>query len=50
MLQFKTYKVKSKEKSYIRVNIRELDRVPDTRCLPYIHLANSIYYTKPSLS
>ena len=27
-------------------NIRELDRVPVTECLPYIHLANSLYYKK----
>jgi len=31
------------------IYIRELDRVPVTECLPYIYLANSLYYTKPSL-
>jgi len=31
MLQFKTYRVKSKTESSIRVNIRELNRVPSTR-------------------
>ena len=50
MLQFKTYRVKSRRESCIRINIRKLDIVPSTKCLPYIHLANSLYYTKPSLS
>ena len=26
-------------------NIREFNGVPVTECLPYIHLANSLYYT-----
>ena len=30
-------------------NTRELNRVSVTKCLPYIHLANSLYYTKLSL-
>jgi len=42
--------VKSTKESYIRVNTRELDRVPSTKCLSYIHLADDTYYTKPSLS
>ena len=29
--------------------IRELNEVLSTKCLPYIHLVNSLYYTKPSL-
>jgi len=49
MLQFKTYKVKLGKEPYIRINIRELDRVPSTKCLPYLHWADSLYYTKPSL-
>ena len=35
MLQLKIYKVKSKEKYYISVNIRELNRVPSTKCILY---------------
>ena len=31
-------------------NIRELNEVSNTKYLSYIHLANSSYYTKPSLS
>jgi len=42
--------VKSKEESCIRINIRELDGVLSTKYLFYIHLANSLYYTKFSLS
>jgi len=49
MLWLKTDRVKSKEKSYIRINIRELDGVSSTKYLSYIHLANSLYYTKFSL-
>jgi len=49
ILQFKTCRVKSRRESCIRINIRKLDRVLSTKCLPYIHLANSLYYTKPSL-
>ena len=37
-------KVKLKEKSYIRINIRELDRVPSTKYLSYIYWANGPYY------
>jgi len=47
MLWLKTYKVKSKEEPCI--NRRELDGVPSTKYLSYIHLANSLYYTKSSL-
>ena len=50
MLWLKTYRVKSKVESCIRVNTRKLNKVPVTECLPYIHLANSLFYTKPSLS
>ena len=49
MLQLKTYKIKLEEKFCIRVNTKKLDEVPVTKCLPYIHLAYSPYYTKPSL-
>ena len=42
MLWFKTYGVKSRKESCIRVNTRELNRVPSIKCLPYIHLANSL--------
>ena len=37
VLQLKTYKVKSKEKSCIKVNIRKLNEVPNTKYLPYIY-------------
>ena len=50
MLQFKTQSVNSRKKSCIRVNTRELDGVLNTKCLSYIHLANSLCYTKSSLS
>ena len=36
---------KTKKEPCIRVNIRELDRVPVTKCLPYIYLANGFCYT-----
>jgi len=49
MLQFMTYKVKLEEEPCIRVNIREFNEVPSTKCLLYIYLANSPCYTKPSL-
>jgi len=49
ILQFKTYRVKSRKKSCIRVNIRELDEVSSIKCLSYIHWANGLCYTKPSL-
>ena len=42
MLQLKTYRVKLKEESCIKVNTRKLNRVSGTKCLPYIHLANSL--------
>jgi len=41
--------IELKEEPYIRVDTRELNGVPNTKCLPYIHLANSLCYTKPSL-
>ena len=50
MLWLKTYRVKSKVESCIRVNTRKLNEVPVTECLPYIHLTNGLFYTKPSLS
>ena len=50
MLWLKNYKVKSKEESCTRVNTRKLDGVPSTKYLFCIHLANSLYYTKSSLS
>jgi len=37
--------VKSEEEPCIRINIRELDGVSVTNCLPYIYLANSPCYT-----
>jgi len=45
ILQFKTYRVKSRKESCIRVNIKELNRVLFTKCLSYIHLANGSCYT-----
>ena len=42
-------RVRLKQKHYIRVDIRELNGVLSTKCLPYIYQANSLYYTKPSL-
>jgi len=41
--------LKLRKKSCIRVNTRELNGVLVTECLSYIYLANSLYYTKPSL-
>jgi len=37
ILQLKSQSVETKEESYIRINIRELNKVPSTTCLPYIH-------------
>jgi len=45
ILQFKTYRVKSRKEPCIRVNIRELNGVLFLKCLPYIHLANGLCYT-----
>ena len=45
----KTYRVKLKEEPYIKVDTRELDEVPSTICLSYIHWADGLYYTKPNL-
>ena len=50
VLQLKIYRVKLTKESYIRVDTRELDGVSVIKCLPYIHLANGLCYTKPSLS
>ena len=41
-------RVRAKEQSCIG-DTRKLNRVLVTECLLYIHLANSLYYTKPSL-
>jgi len=41
---------KTKKEPCIRVNIRELDRVPVTKCLPYIYLANGFCYTNLAYS
>ena len=41
--------MKLEEEPCIRVNTREFNGVPSTKCLPYIHLANGLYYTKTSL-
>jgi len=49
ILQLKTQSIKSIKESYIRINTRELNRVPVIECLSYIYLANSLYYTEPSL-
>ena len=49
MLQFKTYKVKLRKESYIRVNTRKLNKVPSTKCLLYIYWTNGPYYIKSSL-
>jgi len=38
-------KSESKRITLYRVYTRELDGVPVTKCLPYIYLANSPYYT-----
>ena len=46
MLWLKTYRVKLKEESCIKINIGELDGVSSTK---YIYLANSLCYTKSSL-
>ena len=39
---------KIKKIKFITFN-SDINKVPDTKCLSYIHLANSLYYTKPSL-
>ena len=49
ILQFRTYRVKSRKESCIKANTRELILL-STIYLSYIHWANSLYYTKPSLS
>jgi len=49
VLQLKSQSVKTKDKPYIKVNIRELNRVSSTKCLSYIYWANSPYYNKSSL-
>ena len=49
MLQFKTYRVKLRKKPYIRVNTRELNRVPSTIYLLYIYWTNGLYYISFSL-
>ena len=49
MLQFKSQSVKIRKEPCIKINTRELNRVPNTKYLPYIHLANSLCYTKLSL-
>ena len=46
MLQLKTQSIKLIKEPCIRVNTRELDRVPVIKYLPYIYWANSPYYTK----
>jgi len=52
-LEYGCYKLKLKSKSEIitlyKVYIRELNGVSSTKCLFYIHLADDMYYTKPSL-
>ena len=48
VLQLKTQSQVNKRTLY-RVYTRELNRVPDTKCLSYIYLANNLCYTKPSL-
>ena len=42
-------RVRLKEKSYIKIDIRKLDRVLNTKYLPYIHWANGLCYINPSL-
>ena len=37
------------ENNLILDNTRELNGVLSINCLPYIYLANGLYYTKPSL-
>jgi len=49
LLQLKTYKVKSEKEPCIGINIRELYGISSAKCLSYIYLANSLYYTKSSL-
>jgi len=50
LLQPKSQSIRIKEKPYIRVNTRELNGVPATKCLPYIHLANGLCYTNLAYS
>ena len=45
LLQFKTYRVKSRTEPYNRINTRELNRVLVTKCLSYIHFATGLCYT-----
>jgi len=48
ILQFKTQSYVRRRTLY-RVYTREFDRVPVTEYLPYIYLANGLYYNKSSL-
>ena len=45
MLQTQDLRVDQEKESCIRVNTRELDRVPSTMYLPYILIADSLYST-----
>jgi len=36
-LILKTYKVKLEKESYIKINMRELNEVPNIKCLSYIY-------------
>jgi len=50
LLQHKSQSIRIKEEPCIRVNTRELNGVPATKCLSYIHLANSLCYTNLAYS
>ena len=48
VLWLKTYRIKSKAESFIRVNTRELNGVPVTKYLSYIYLANGLCVRRSS--
>jgi len=49
ILQLKFQSIKTKKEPYIKVDTRELNGVPSTKCLSYIHWTNSSCYTKTNL-
>jgi len=49
MLQLKPQSIKIREKSCIKINITEINRVLSTNYLTYIHWAHILCYTQHSL-
>jgi len=50
MLQSGDLRIGQEKRPCIRFNIRELNEVSVTKCLPYIYLANGLYYTNLAYS